>query len=127
MARVRALLRRAVSQGAGGASRFEDDGLEIDLESHRVARNGSEIRLTKTEWALLEALSQYPGKLQTHRWLLDNVWGSGYEDDVDVLRVFISQLRRKIELDPGRPAIITTDPSIGYRWALRASDDQSLA
>ncbi len=75
----------------------------------------------------MEALSQYPGKLLTHRWLLERVWGLGYEDDLDVLRVFISQLRRKIELDPGRPAIITTDPGIGYRWALRASDDQAPA
>jgi DNA-binding response OmpR family regulator len=61
-----------------------------------VIRRGEEIRLTKMEWGLLETLSEQPRKLQTHRWLLERVWGPGYGDDVDVLRVFISQLRRKI-------------------------------
>ena len=60
-----------------------------------------------------------PGKLLTQRWLLDRVWGSGYDEDVDVLRVFVSQLRKKIEPDPRRPRIVVTDPGIGYRWALR--------
>lgn len=62
-------------------------------------RKGEEIRLTKIEWGLLETLSEHPGKLQTHRWLLERVWRPGYAGDVDVLRVFISQLRRKIEPD----------------------------
>jgi two-component system KDP operon response regulator KdpE len=124
MARVRALLRRAYAPGAPAPVRYRADGLEIDLEAHRVLRNGNGVRLTKTEWGLLEALSQHPGKLLTHRWLLEQVWGPGYEDDVDVLRVFISQLRRKIEPDPGRPSIIGTDPGIGYRWLLRPADEQ---
>jgi two-component system KDP operon response regulator KdpE len=80
------------------------------------------VRLTKTEWSLVEALAQHPGKLLTHNWLLDRVWGAGYEGDVDVLRVFISQLRRKIEEDPRRPRIVVTDPGIGYRWLLRPSE-----
>jgi two-component system KDP operon response regulator KdpE len=78
-----------------------------------VVRSGEEVPLTKTEWGLLETLSEHPGKLQTHRWLLERVWRPGYGDDVEVLRVFISQLRRKIEHDPERPAIIATDPGIG--------------
>ncbi len=123
MARVRALLRRAGSQGAPGPLRFRTNDLEIDLEAHRVVRGGDEVRLTKTEWALLETLSQHPGKLLTHGWLLERVWGPGYEDAIDVLRVFVSQLRRKIEQEPGRPRIITTDPGIGYRWALRAVEE----
>jgi two-component system KDP operon response regulator KdpE len=122
MARVRALLRRAGSQGVEASLRFETDGLEIDLDAHRVVRSDEEVRLTKTEWALLEALSRHPGKLLTHRWLLERVWGPGYEDDLDVLRVFISQLRRKIEPIPGRPQIIATDPGIGYRWLLRPDE-----
>ncbi len=97
--------------------------LEIDLDAHRVVRGGEETRLTRTEWSLMEALSRYPGKLLTHRWLLEQVWGPGYANDVDVLRVFISQLRRKIEPDPSRPQVIVTDPGIGYRWLLRPAEE----
>ena len=121
MARVRALLRRT-GQGSPGPFRFSDGGLDIDLSSHTITRNGAEVRLTKTEWSLVEALAQHPGKLLTHNWLLDRVWGPGYEGDVDVLRVFISQLRRKIEEDPRRPRIVVTDPGIGYRWLLRPAE-----
>jgi two-component system KDP operon response regulator KdpE len=123
MARVRALLRRAGGEGGPPAARFLADDLEIDLDAHRIVRSGEDVRLTKTEWSLLEALSQHPGKLLTHTWLLERVWSSGYSDDVDVLRVFISQLRHKIERDPGRPRIIATDPGIGYRWLLRPADE----
>ena len=123
MARVRALLRRAVGQEPPAPVRFRLDDIDIDLDSHHVVRAGEAVRLTKTEWSLLEALSRHPGKLLTHRWLLERVWGPGYADDVDVLRVFISQLRRKIEQDPGRPKIIATDPGIGYRWLLRPAED----
>ena len=122
MARVRALLRRSGGQGSPGPLEFRSGDLSIDLSSHRISRNGQQIRLTKTEWSLVEALAQHPGKLLTHGWLLDRVWGAGYEGDVDVLRVFISQLRHKIETDPRRPRIIVTDPGIGYRWILRPSE-----
>jgi len=123
MARVRALLRRAGAQGAPRPGRFRTDDLQIDLDARRVTRAGIEMRLTKTEWALLAALCQHPGKLLTHRWLLERVWGPGYAGDVDVLRVFISQLRKKLEQDPGRPKLIATDPGIGYRWLLRPADE----
>jgi two-component system KDP operon response regulator KdpE len=121
MARVRALLRRT-GQGSPGPLRFSDGTLDIDLSSHTITRGGKEIHLTRTEWSLVEALAQHPGKLLTHSWLLDRVWGAGYEGDVDVLRVFVSQLRRKIEEDPRRPRIVVTDPGIGYRWLLRPSE-----
>ncbi|MGZ8579233.1 MAG: winged helix-turn-helix domain-containing protein, partial [Actinomycetota bacterium] len=98
------------------------DELEIDLDAHVVQRNGRGVHLTKTEWALLEELSRHPGKLLTHRWLLERVWGAGYGDDVDVLRVFVSQLRRKVEREPGRPEIIATEPGIGYRWLVEPVD-----
>ena len=123
MARVRALLRRASAQGAPRPRRFHTEQLNIDLETHWVVRAGTPVRLTKTEWALLEALCQHPGKLLTRRWLLERVWGPGHADDMDILRVFISQLRKKLEADPGRPQIITTDPGIGYRWMVRPADD----
>jgi two-component system, OmpR family, KDP operon response regulator KdpE len=123
MARVRALLRRAGTHGTPRPARFRTDELEIDLDTRRVVRAGVEVRLTKTEWALLVELCQHPGKLLTHHWLLERVWGPGYAGDVDVLRVFISQLRKKLEQDPGRPKLIATDPGIGYRWLLRPADD----
>jgi two-component system KDP operon response regulator KdpE len=122
MARVRALLRRAGSGGAP-AARFAMADVEIDLGSHRVSRAGEEIRLTRTEWSLLEALARHPGKLLTHRALLEQVWGPGYSEDVEVLRVFVSQLRRKLEPDPRRPAVVGTDPGIGYRWLLRPTEE----
>ena len=78
----------------------------------------SQVRRRKRVTAL-EELCQHPGKLLTHRWLLERMWGPGYAGDVDVLRVFIRQLRKKIEADPGRPTIITSDPGIGYRRVLR--------
>jgi two-component system, OmpR family, KDP operon response regulator KdpE len=123
LARVRALLRRAGAQGAPKPVRFRTDELQIDLDTNSVTRAGAEVRLTKTEWALLTELCQHPGKLLTHRWLLERVWGPGYAEDVDVLRVFISQLRKKLEQDPARPKLIATDPGIGYRWLLRPADE----
>jgi two-component system, OmpR family, KDP operon response regulator KdpE len=119
MARVRALLRRAGASGASEGIRFRTAELEIDLDAHLVRREGNGVHLTKTEWALLGELSRHPGKLLTHRWLLERVWGAGYGDDVDVLRVFVSQLRRKIETEPSRPKVIATEPGIGYRWLIQ--------
>jgi two-component system KDP operon response regulator KdpE len=123
MARVRALLRRAATHEAPRPVRFRAEDLEIDLDRHQVTRAGVEVRLTKTEWALLAELCQHPGKLLTHRWLLERVWGPGYADDTDVLRVFISQLRKKLELHAAPPKLIATDPGIGYRWLLRPADE----
>jgi two-component system KDP operon response regulator KdpE len=116
LARVRALLRRA-HPAEGEPPRFEAEDVTIDLGSRRVSRGDRDVHLTKTEWALLETMAEQPGKLLTHRWLLERVWGAGYQEDVEVLRVFVSQLRRKIEPDPARPSLIVTDPGIGYRWA----------
>ncbi len=125
MARVRALLRRANPPGTATPMVFALDGLSIDVDERRVERDGEEIRLTRTEWSLLETLARHPGKLLTHRFLLEEVWGAGYADDVEVLRVFVSQLRRKIETEPGRPRIIGTDLGIGYRWLLSPAPDQT--
>ena len=125
LARVRALLRRS---GAGARTeRFQFDGVEIDVENKSVVRDGQSVRLTKTEWSLLDALSRHPGKLLTHRWLLEHVWGPGYEDDLEVLRVFVSQLRKKIEPDPSRPRLIVTDPGVGYRWTARPGIEEVVS
>jgi two-component system KDP operon response regulator KdpE len=123
LARVRALLRRTEPVAGAHASLYRTDGVEIDLSAHTVRRDGVDVHLTKTEWALLETFAAASGKLLTHRWLLERVWGAGYDDDVEVLRVFVSQLRRKIEADPRRPRVIVTEPGIGYRWSLRPTPD----
>jgi len=119
LARVRALLRRGRAEGSP-PPRFVAGEVDLDLAAHRVRRDGRDVHLTRTEWSLLEAMAEHPGKLLTHRWLLEQVWGRGYQEDVEVLRVFISQLRRKIEPDPGLPTLIVTDPGVGYRWDAEA-------
>ena len=121
LARVRALLRRG--EGAGARpSRYQLETVTIDVGAHRVTRQDEDVHLTRTEWGLLEAFTAQSGKLLTHRWLLDHVWGDAYGEDVEVLRVFVSQLRRKVEPDPRRPRAIVTEPGIGYRWNLRPVD-----
>ena len=124
LARVRALLRRSRSE-EGEPPRFEADGVLVDLVARRVVRNGNDVHLTKTEWTLLLAMAEHPGKLLTHRWLLEQVWGAGYQEDVEVLRVFISQLRKKVEPDASTPSMIITDPGVGYRWAARTKGERT--
>jgi two-component system, OmpR family, KDP operon response regulator KdpE len=119
LARVRALLRRTEERERTAPPRFRRGALEIDLGQRRIVRGADDVRLTKTEWGLLEALALHPGKLLTHGWLLQQVWGEGYTNDLDVLRVFVSQLRKKLEDDPIRPTIIVTEPGVGYRWILK--------
>jgi two-component system, OmpR family, KDP operon response regulator KdpE len=120
LARVRALLRRADASDDRTPPVFRIGTTEIDIGGRRVSRDGDDVHLTKTEWELLDAFVAGSGKLLTHRWLLGHVWGDGYENDVEVLRVFVSQLRKKIEPDPHRPQAIVTEAGIGYRWTARA-------
>jgi two-component system, OmpR family, KDP operon response regulator KdpE len=119
LARVRALLRRTDAAAEKAPPVFRMGSVEIDMGAHRVSRAQEPVHLTKTEWALLESFVAASGKLLTHRWLLEHVWGDGYGDDVEVLRVFVSQLRKKIEPDPQRPRAIITEPGVGYRWSVR--------
>jgi two-component system KDP operon response regulator KdpE len=116
VARLRAALRRSEPAGEAEAA-LTVDGLEIDLPARRVSRDREEIHLTPTEYDLLRQLVLNRGRLLTHRALLREVWGPGYQDDTQVLRVHIANLRRKIEPSPGAPALIRTDPGIGYRFA----------
>lgn len=119
LARVRSLLRRAEAPTSTADLVYRTGDVEVDLRQRRVTRAGEDVRLTRTEWGLLEALARRPGKLLTHSWLLEEVWGEGYGNDLDVLRVFVSQLRKKIEPDPRLPRMIATEPGVGYRWLLR--------
>ena len=92
------------------------EGLEIDLAARRVRRDGEDVHLTPTEFGLLRELATNRGKLLTHRQLLVAVWGVEYEDDLQVLRAHIANLRRKIE-PPDGPKYVKTDPGVGYRFA----------
>ena len=123
LARVRALLRRTDTTGDRTPPVFRNGDVRIDMGTRRIERDSEDVHLTKTEWSLLEAFTGASGKLLTHRWLLEHVWGGGYEDDVEVLRVFVSQLRKKIEPDPHRPGAIVTEPGVGYRWSLRPATE----
>jgi two-component system, OmpR family, KDP operon response regulator KdpE len=112
IARLNAVLRRA--RGGVAEPVITADGLEIDVAAHEVRRDGAEIHLTKTEFELLRVLASNRGRLLTHRALLVEVWGPGYEDDKQVLRAHMANLRRKIEADGHR--FIRTDPGVGYRF-----------
>jgi two-component system KDP operon response regulator KdpE len=114
IARLEAVLRRAQPEGA--TPTIVAEGIEIDLAARSVRRDGEEVHLTPTEFSLLRALAQNRGRLMTHRTLLVEVWGVEYEDDFQVLRAHIANLRRKIE-PPDGPKYIRTDPGVGYRFA----------
>jgi two-component system KDP operon response regulator KdpE len=117
LARVRAALRRAIP---GGPDRplIETGSFTVDLTAHRVNTAAGEVRLTPTEWHLLEALVRHPGQLVTGRQLLREVWGPTYGTESNYLRVYVSQLRRKLEADPTHPRHIITEPGVGYRFEL---------
>ena len=115
LARMRAVLRRAAtSQTDLSVLRF--NGLVLDLSRQLVILDGDPIHLTPTEYRLLEAMATSPGKLMTHRLLLQKVWGPGYGTESNYLRLYIRQLRQKLADDPARPKWITTEPGLGYRW-----------
>jgi two-component system, OmpR family, KDP operon response regulator KdpE len=115
VARLRAALRRVSPQNET-ESVLTADEIEIDLPAHRVTRSGEEVHLTPIEFDLLRLLVRNRGRLLTHRTLLKEVWGPGFQDDTQVLRVHIANLRRKIEPEAGKPRLIRTDPGIGYRF-----------
>ena len=117
LARLRALSRRQPEGEAAPVLTLGD--VVVDLAATRVVRRGpdgeEELRLTPTEWHLLEVLARHPGKLMSHAQLLREVWGPGYENAHGNLRLYVGQLRRKIEDDPARPRHLLTDPGMGYR------------
>ncbi|MFL5732338.1 MAG: response regulator transcription factor [Chloroflexia bacterium] len=117
VARIRALLRR--SQAAPPEEQqhiFKAGDLTIDFVRRRVERNGEQIKLTPTEYKLLQALAQQAGKVLPHAELLSRVWGPEYRDDTDYLWVYVRYLRQKIEKDPSNPQYILSVPGFGYRF-----------
>ncbi len=113
LARLRAVLRRRPEDG--GPPKIELGDLEIDLAARIVKRSGEQVHLTPIEFNLLRVLAEHLGKLVTHRQLLHEVWGPGYEDETHYLRVHVAHIRSKIEPDPNRPRYLLTDPGVGYR------------
>ncbi len=114
LARIRLALRHAAPR-EGRASAFAARGVSVDLVARRVTAGEVEVHLTPTEYTLLTYLVAHAGKVVTQRTLLGAVWGPTYVDDPGVLRVFINQLRRKLEPDAARPRLIVTEPGVGYR------------
>jgi two-component system KDP operon response regulator KdpE len=113
LARIRAALRHAVGVCEEPVLRFND--LIIDLAHRQIKVAGAEIKLTPTEYELMKNLAINAGKVLTHKFLLRAVWGPAYENDIQYLRVYMGQIRRKLESDPSRPRHVITEPGVGYR------------
>ena len=114
LARLRAAVRRA--SPAPDEPVVAAGDFTVDLAAKRVTRGGSDVRLTPTEWQLLEVLVRNSGRLVSQRQLLHEVWGPGYQTEGNYLRVFVAQLRRKLESDPSRPRYLLTEAGMGYRF-----------
>ncbi|HTK29615.1 MAG TPA: response regulator transcription factor [Vicinamibacterales bacterium] len=114
MARVRAALRRG--GGEPELSSFEAGDFKVDLEGRRVHTQGHEVRLTPKEFDLFVYMARHPNRVITHRTLLEAVWGEASQEQPEYLRVFMGQLRKKLEPDPGNPRYLVTEPWVGYRF-----------
>lgn len=114
LARIRSALRSSVMEE--NTSVIICDDLQIDLVERTVKKNGELIKLTATEYSLLSLFVRNEGKVLTHQYLLRDVWGPGYINQSQYLRVFVAQLRKKIENDPNRPRLILTESGVGYRF-----------
>ena len=116
LARIRTALRSIqLSSESNTVLTFQT--LSVDLVNHVAKKDGEFLKLTSTEFALLALLAKNSGKVLTHQYLLREIWGHGYTGQTQYLRVFIAQLRRKIEADPSKPIYIKTEPAIGYRFS----------
>jgi two-component system KDP operon response regulator KdpE len=115
LARLRAAQRKTRPEEE--ISVFKNGDLVIDLTARVVTRAGREIKLTGTEYALLRLFVKHPGRVLTHRYILREIWGPKSEEHRQYLRVYVTHLRQKIEPDPSRPSLISTQPGIGYRFA----------
>lgn len=114
LARMRSVLRSSVMQDNEPVLQFGN--LQIDLSDRIVKKDGEQVKLTSTEYSLLTLFARHEGKVLTHQYLLREIWGAGYISQSQYLRVFIAQLRKKIEDDPNRPSFIITESGVGYRF-----------
>lgn len=117
VARIRAALRRTAISGAKESVAIEGGDFRVDPEAHKASVKGREVHLTPKEFELLAYLVQHPGTVLTHHKLLGAIWGGDYTEQTEYLRVFIGQLRKKVEVDPANPKYIVTEPWIGYRFS----------
>ena len=115
LARLRAAVRRASSSGAADLPVVETATFTVDLSAKKVLRDGVEVHLTPTEWGMLELLARNRGRLVAQKQMLHEVWGPQYANETHYLRVYLAQLRRKLEPDPSRPRHLLTEPGMGYR------------
>ena len=116
LARLRAAVRRAEPSGGEGEALVETAGFTVDLAAKKVHRDGRDVRLTPTEWHLLEVLVRNAGRLVGQQELLREVWGPTYRTETNYLRVYMAQLRRKLEANPSHPRHFITEPGMGYRF-----------
>lgn len=114
LARIKATLRRTETENI--ASTLESGNLVVDMENHIIYLDNEELKCTPKEFELLKLFIQFKGKVLTYNWLLKEVWGLGYQQEIHYLRTFINQLRQKIEINPSRPTRIRTETGIGYRF-----------
>jgi two-component system KDP operon response regulator KdpE len=117
LARLRVALRHRVGSNGAPPTRYVHDDLEVDLPAHRVTRNGEPVRLTPTEFRLLARLVRNAGQVVTHRQLLADVWGAEFVEHTHYLRLYMGQLRAKLERNPADPQRLFTEPGVGYRLA----------
>lgn len=119
LARLRVALRHTQSHGDVVVFRFGD--IEVDLVQRTVRRKGQEVRLTATEYTLLQLFVKHAGKVLTQRQIMRDVWGPNYVEQTHYLRVYVKHLREKLEENPSRPELITTEPGVGYRLKVQES------
>lgn len=117
LARMRVALRHKGVPVSASITRYEKAGVSIDLAAHRVERNGEQVHLTPTEFNLLARLVRSAGRVVTHRQLLNDVWGAEFIDHTHYLRLYMAQLRVKLEVDSTDPVLLLTEPGVGYRLA----------
>jgi two-component system KDP operon response regulator KdpE len=125
LARLRVALRRGLPASQSPSITTPD--FTVDLAVKRVRRDGEEVRLTPTEWQLVETLARHAGKLVTQRQLLQEVWGPQYGDESNYLRVHMAHIRRKLEPEPSRPKYFITEPGMGYRFELPGAETDEQA
>jgi two-component system KDP operon response regulator KdpE len=119
LARMRVALRHRGTVLKAAVTRYENAGLLVDLDARRVLRDGADVHLTPTEFSLLARLVRSAGQVVTHRQLLTDVWGAGFVEHTHYLRLYMGQLRAKLEQDPADPRCLLTEPGVGYRLAER--------